>query len=330
MVTLATIPSRVSKIGPVIDSLKAQTRSPIGSTSVFAEFCLREQSPYDVPDWLRHDESVELLVSTKDYGPANKLLGMLDKEPDPNTRIVIIDDDWAYNQDTLEVLERRFDEFGRRAAIGSSGGRLPRHWSQMEARIGPEIEAKPQLRHQLVFIAESPRDAAVDILQYGFGAIVLRGLVRRRHSRSARAAGAAILRRRRAVLGLSREQGHPRICIAGMRLPRPLDHRSTRPLHGDGRATRTYQAAIPKLSAQLNIWALEKLFDPRPPLHVLCFDALASQALRKAYRLAVRPLVMLVTPLEMIIPSPKLDGNIGLRSSNRSACTNTFRAGSVR
>jgi hypothetical protein len=277
----------------VIDSVKAQTRRPDRIYVCICEVCLREQSPYDVPDWLRQDESVEVIVSTKDYGPATKLIGMLDKEPDPNTRIVIVDDDWAYNSDMLEVLGRRFEEYGR-AAIGSSGARLPRHWSKMEARIGSEIEARPQLRHQLIFVAESPKDIAVDILQYGFGAMVLRGWFDNDIRDLLQPLEPLFFADDVLFSGYLESKGIKRICIAGMPLPRRLDHWSTRPLHGDGRATRNYKAAIPELSARLNIWAPEELFDPRPPVHIL-LRYLASRALRKAYRVTIRPLVMLVS-----------------------------------
>lgn len=295
VVTLATIPSRISKIGPVIDSIKAQTRRPDRIYVCICDVCLWEQSAYDVPDWLRQDEIVEVVVSTKDYGPANKLLGMLDREPDPSTRIVIVDDDWGYKPDMLEVLERRFEEFGAQSAIGSSGSRLPRHWSQMEARIGSEIDARPQLRHQLIFVAESPKDIAVDILQYGFGAMVLRAWFDDDIRDLIDPLEPLFFADDVLFSGYLESKGIQRVCIAGLPLPRLLDHWSTRPLHGDGRATRNYQAAIPALSARLGIWAPEDLFDPRPPLHVL-LRYRAAQALRKAYRLAVRPLVTLVTP----------------------------------
>jgi hypothetical protein len=292
VVTLATIPSRISKIGPVIDSVKAQTRRPDRIYVCICEFCLWEQLPYDVPDWLRQDASVQVIVSTKDYGPANKLIGMLDKEPDPNTRIVIVDDDWAYSPDMLEGLERRFEEFGC-AAIGSSGARLTRHWSQMEARIGSEIEAKPQLRHQLIFVAESPKDAAVDILQYGFGAIVLRGWFDNDIRDLLEPLEPLFFADDVLFSGYLESKGIKRICIAGMPLPRLLDHWRTRPLHGDGRATRNYKAAIPELSARLNIWEPEELFDPRPPVHIL-LRHLASRAFRKVYRVTIRPIVLQV------------------------------------
>jgi hypothetical protein len=290
-VTLASIPSRISKIRPVIDSVKAQTRRPDRIYVCIPEFCIWEQSPYDVPDWLRQDESVEVVVSPKDYGPATKLLGMLDKEPDPATRIVIVDDDWAYAPNMLETLERRFEELGG-VAIGSSGARLPRHWSTMESRIGPEIEDRPQLRHELVFIAEAPKDIAVDILQYGFGAMVLRGWFDDDIRDLVAPQDPLFFADDVLFSGYLESKGIRRICIAGMPLPRLLDHWNARPLHGDGRATRNYRAAIPALSARLNIWAPEGLFEPRPPMRaVLRYHAL--RAMRTAYGVTIRPLVKL-------------------------------------
>jgi hypothetical protein len=142
VVTLATIPSRIASIRPVIDSIKNQTRKPDLIYVCVCEFCEWEQSSYEVPEWLGADDEVEVVVSPTDHGPANKLLGMLRAESSPATRIVIIDDDWAYRPDILEVLEKRF-EHDRRAAIGSSGARIPREWSVMETRIGSEIFANP-------------------------------------------------------------------------------------------------------------------------------------------------------------------------------------------
>jgi hypothetical protein len=290
VVTLATIPSRIAQIRPVIDSLEAQTRAPDRIYVCISDFSLWEQAPYDVPDWLRHHERVELVVSPRDYGPATKLIGMLDREPAPDTRIVIVDDDWAYAPDLLEVLERRFEELGP-AAIGSSGARLTRHWTSMVARIGAEIESEPQLRHQLVFVAESPKHLAVDILQFGFGGLVLRGWFDADIRVLVRPLEPLFFADDVLFSGYLEKKRIPRVCVAGLPLPRLLDHSSVRPLHGEGRATRNYRVAIPELSRRLGIWPPEQLLDPRPPLRVV-MRHFALRAMHKAYRLAARPLGM--------------------------------------
>jgi hypothetical protein len=47
---------------------------------------------------------------TEDYGPSTKLLGALENEKDPDTVIMVIDDDTRYHPDTalslLEMIER--------------------------------------------------------------------------------------------------------------------------------------------------------------------------------------------------------------------------------
>jgi FkbM family methyltransferase len=283
VVTLATIPSRIARIGPVIDSLKAQTRRPDRLYVCIPEVCLWERSGYDVPTWLHRDESVEVVVSATDYGPANKLIGVLKKEPDPSTRIVIVDDDWAYNPDLLETLESRFEEFGD-AAIGSSGARLTRHWSRMTARIGPEIDLKPQLRNELVFLAESPRDVSVDILQYGFGAMVQRGWFEDDIRDLVKPLEPLFFADDVLLSGYLESKGIQRVCVKGLPLPHALAQGAFRPLHGDGRATSNYRAAIPELSRRLNIWAPETLFDPRPSVAVVARH-LAGRALQKVRRL---------------------------------------------
>jgi hypothetical protein len=267
VVTLATIPSRIARLGPTIASLKAQSRVADRIYVCICAFSLREQAPYDVPTWLREDASVEIVLARTDYGPASKLLGMLERETDPSTRIVIVDDDWAYNLDMLEVLERRFEE-RRSAAIGLSGARLTRHWTRMTARIGNEIDANPQLRHELVFVAESPRDISVDILQYGFGAIVLRGWFDADIYDLVEPFEPLFFADDVLFSGYLEHKGIGRVCVS-LPLPRRLEHWNIRPLHGDGRATRNYQAAIPALAARLGIWRPETLFDPRPPLRVV-------------------------------------------------------------
>jgi FkbM family methyltransferase len=287
VVTLTTIPSRIALIGPVIESIKGQTRRPDRIYLCIPEISIREQSSYTVPAWLRDEKAVDIVVSETDYGPAHKLIGMLGREPDPATRIVIVDDDWAYDAELVENLEQRFEQL-ECAAVGSSGARLTRHWTAMEARIGPEIDAKPQLRHQLVFLAESPRDVPVDILQYGFGALVLRGWFGDDIRELVTPSEPLFFADDVLFSGYLESKGIRRICLEGVSLPRRLAQWAIRPLHGGGRATRNYQAAIPKLSRRLGIWEPETLLDPRPPISVVARHV-AGQTMRRVRRIIGTP-----------------------------------------
>ena len=171
---------------------------------------------------------------------------------------------------------------------------MTRRWSEMVARIGPEIGARPQLRHQLVFLASRRRTSPWTSFNTVFGAIVLRGWFDDDIRDLLEPLEPLFFADDVLFSGYSASKGIQRICIGGMPLPRALEHRSTRALHGDGRATRNYQAAIPALAARLDIWAPDELFDPQPPVHVVVRH-LAARALRAAYRVTIRPLVTLVT-----------------------------------
>ena len=293
VVTLATIPSRISRIAPVLESLKGQTLKPDQIYVCICEICRRDQSTYDVPDWLANDEAVDLIVSKTDYGPANKLLVMLAHETDPDTRIVIVDDDFEYSPNLLEVLVTKSREY-EGSAVGLSGAKLTRNWSVMEGRIGAEIHARPHLPHQLVFIAESPSDVPVDILQGGFGISIRRGWIGDDIFELIDPGAPLFFADDVLFSGYLESKGIPRVCVSGVRIGRVLDQSEDTALHGDGRATRNSQAAIPPLAARLSIWAPESLYVPKAPFHSI----LAHRFRRLGagiYRRTVKPLARLIS-----------------------------------
>ena len=266
VVTMATIPSRIAELGPVLQSIKQQTRKPDRIYVCICEYCEWERSRYDVPEWLTQDDDVRIVVSQKDYGPANKLLGVLNEESAPGTRIVIIDDDWYCNPNLLEELEKGYERY-QPSAIGLSGARLPKNWSEIVVRIGPEIRAKSQMPHQMVFVAEPPDAVTVDILQFGFGALVLREWFGDDLYDLIRPQQPLFFADDVLFSGYLESKGINRICLADLPLPRLLDHANSQPLSGDGRMTTAYKAAIPDISSRLGIWPPEERFDvPRPPV----------------------------------------------------------------
>lgn len=263
VVSLATIPSRIESLAPVIDSMKAQTRRPDAMYVCICEHNEWEGRGYDVPPWLLADPFVQVVVAPKDYGPATKLLGVLPLERAPGTRIVTIDDDWRYESTQLERLELRFQAV-ERTAIGLSGARLPRQWSRIEVRIGPEIEASPPMPWRLTFLAELVDDKRVDILQFGFGAMMLRGWFEDDIFGLVESGRPWFLADDVLLSGYLESKGITRTCIAGMPLPRPLEQARRSPLSGDGRMSERYRAAIPALAAELDVWHPTTLASPFP------------------------------------------------------------------
>ena len=288
VVSLATIPSRIASLRPVIDSMKEQTRRPDCVYVCICGFCQYEGRRYDVPTWLLDDPFVRIAVAPRDWGPANKLLGVLPLEPEPTTRIVIVDDDWLCNPVLLEGLEARFRPDSR-TAIGLSGARLPRRWSHMEVRIGSEIERTPPVPWRLTFLAEPREDVSVDLIQFGFGSMVRREWFDDDIFDLVDAGRPWFLADDVLLSGYLEKKGVERLCVAGMRLPRPLRQAKLESLSGDGRMTERYREAIPALASELDIWSRADLAPPfpwKPTLRDLWYWA--GLALRKLGRMLGR------------------------------------------
>jgi hypothetical protein len=263
VVSLATIPSRIASLGPVIDSIRNQTRRPDCVYVCISEFCEWEGRGYEVPSWLLEDPFVRVTVAPRDYGPANKLLGALTLERAPTTRILIVDDDWHCNPNLIEALEFRFRPDSR-TALGLSGARLPRRWSRLDVRIGSEIEREPPLPWRLTFLGEPAKDVQVDLLQSGLGIMVRRDwfgddIFELVETRQPWFLADDIL-----LSGYLESKGVKRICVAGMRLPRLLEQANLKSLSGNGRMTERYRVAIPALASRLDIWQPNDLAPPFP------------------------------------------------------------------
>lgn len=103
IVSLTTIPSRIGLIKPMIESVLEQTYKPDRFVLWIPSRCLKENSQYVIPPWLS-ELSVEIGDTVCDYGPATKLIPSLQQEEEPNTRIITLDDDVAYEKHALEEM----------------------------------------------------------------------------------------------------------------------------------------------------------------------------------------------------------------------------------
>jgi hypothetical protein len=290
VVTMSTIPSRISRIGPVLESIKRQTRKPDAIYVCICTFNLWEQSAYEVPQWLSTDEEVRLVISTSDFGPATKLLGTLRAETAPETRIVIVDDDWSYDRALLERLEAKFDRYSG-YAIGSSGARLPSRWSEIGVHIGPEPGSARSAQDQLSFVAEAREDFSADILQFGFGAIVLRKWFADDIYDLIQPKQPLFYCDDVLFSAYLESKGIGKMCVSGISLPRLLDHSQLHPLAGDGRMTQNYRMAIPAISRTLGIWPQAA---PPSPLSIGALRTLGARGVRKGYRI-VRDVALRLT-----------------------------------
>ncbi len=112
IVTLTTIPSRLKNINQTIDSIKNQTYKPDEIVLTLPLESIREPcdcDPYDINE-INKIKDVTILRCDKDYGPATKLLGVLEREKDKNldfeneSLIITLDDDKKYDKECVKQL----------------------------------------------------------------------------------------------------------------------------------------------------------------------------------------------------------------------------------
>jgi hypothetical protein len=150
IVTLTTIPSRMHLIADTLKSLMRQTRAPARIVLNVPAFSRREQRHYEVPDFIRRLQSVEVM-SSDDWGPATKLIPTVLRYP-PTQPIIVVDDDRIYASSVVANLEDASVLYPN-CAVGLSGWRVPDDltdrystlWSNMLMRAPAPIRA-PRLK----------------------------------------------------------------------------------------------------------------------------------------------------------------------------------------
>ena len=107
IVSITSLPSRLARIRPCLESLLGGSRVPDKILLALPPFSAREHAPYVLPDFLKDDEFcrqiVEVVSTDRDWGPGTKLLGVLDVIPQP-CYLVLADDDVRYKPDFLRGL----------------------------------------------------------------------------------------------------------------------------------------------------------------------------------------------------------------------------------
>jgi GT2 family glycosyltransferase len=103
IVSFTTLPSRIDRIGPMIDSIRAQTRAPDELRLYLPAASAREHATYVPPDWLAAS-GVRVVRSERDWGPATKLLPCLIDGGHPEDVLITVDDDVVYERHLVEDL----------------------------------------------------------------------------------------------------------------------------------------------------------------------------------------------------------------------------------
>ena len=153
VVSLSTIPSRIHHVAQrVLDLLKKQTRTPDHVYLALPHRSVREQTSYILPESLLRlaetmSDKFTIIRSSVDWGPATKLIPVLEAEVDPMTAIITVDDDVNYPCSLVEELERSSRRLPN-AVLGFKGFRLPASGPYRHDRfqyIGSESESSDTL-----------------------------------------------------------------------------------------------------------------------------------------------------------------------------------------
>jgi hypothetical protein len=133
------MPSRITRnLVHALHDMKSQTRKPDAIYINLPDYSVREKKFYDLKEIEPMLDGVIVLKGVPDDGPITKILPVLDVETDPETRIVVIDDDTRYHSQCIENLEKysQFDAVGHCARNPTFVGReikdLPVSWCASE------------------------------------------------------------------------------------------------------------------------------------------------------------------------------------------------------
>jgi len=124
VISLTTIPDRLDHIRPALHSLLDQSRRPDRIVLNLPEVSRRQQQGYDVPGYLKQLSCIEIHRCDRDWGPATKFMPTLQTETDPDTIIIVIDDDQIYPRNMVEDFVEHAKKLPK-AALCSRGHAIP-------------------------------------------------------------------------------------------------------------------------------------------------------------------------------------------------------------
>lgn len=111
-------PKSIEKSKKTFDSIKKQSLKPDKIYWFYPYKSKRFGCDYpEVPKWTKEYDNLEVVRCT-DYGPATKIIPLLDIDIPEDTKIVIFDDDTYYPYNSIELLN---DNFKDNLGLGFSG-----------------------------------------------------------------------------------------------------------------------------------------------------------------------------------------------------------------
>jgi hypothetical protein len=160
VVTFTTTPHRIAHLQPTIKTILEQNFKVPVYLSIPHVF-KRDNLSYTIPKWLEAETQIKIL-RTNDYGPATKLLGLLEQIPlSADTIIITLDDDVYYPPNL--ILQLAYKAYKNPAtAVGTIGANIDYDYY---GHIAPGSE--------LGLVTIDSADAQVAVLK-GYGGVAYR------------------------------------------------------------------------------------------------------------------------------------------------------------
>ncbi len=161
VISFSTTPYRIEEIQDTVKTILTQNTKVDAIFLAIPHVFKRDNIFYTIPDWLYNHPKIKI-IRTQDYGPATKLLGLLEQvKLDPNTIIITMDDDIKYPNNTVVQLVYKAKQYPNEA-IGIAGADL--NYDTYGDLIPNNIGG---------LISQTSPDANATLLQ-GFGSIAYR------------------------------------------------------------------------------------------------------------------------------------------------------------
>lgn len=145
VVSLTTIPSRLTRLRPTLNSLLTQAHPPTTIYLAVPRRSVREQKAYRMPEWLAEYPTLTVLDCERDWGPASKLLPTLLAERErPEAMVIAVDDDNVYPREMVGT----FVKFSQRlpdAALCFRGHVVSGGWKESRAVFGTRVSAPTRM-----------------------------------------------------------------------------------------------------------------------------------------------------------------------------------------
>jgi Glycosyl transferase family 2 len=148
IVSLTTLPDRIGRLQPTLESLLNQSRPPDEIVLAVPRFSVRQKRGYQIPDFLLKIPRLRVLQCEKDWGPATKFIAVVQDELAASRNdalIMVVDDDRIYPRDSIELYLHYHEQFPD-AALCFRGGPMPRslNWRDCKIEFGVDLQAPKQ------------------------------------------------------------------------------------------------------------------------------------------------------------------------------------------